>query len=96
MAAEVATGGVYNIELRLWNASNSALNGRLEMTIPEGLKVSVSRADGVPAVGQAGPGVWLFQLAANHNNMVSDLIIKVSVGVDPGSQTITGRLRQVP
>jgi hypothetical protein len=95
VAAEVATGGSYIIELVLRNLSNSALNGRLELTIPEGLNVSVSAADGVLAVGQAGPGVWIFQLAANHDNMLTDLKIKVSVGVDPGSQTITGRLRQV-
>ncbi len=95
VAAEVASGSTFNIELRLRNASSATLTGDLDLTIPQGVSVSVSAADGVTGVGQVGASTWKFVLAGSHNNGITDLTIRVRMGLAPGFQTIGGRLKQV-
>lgn len=93
-AAETTTGSMFNIHLRLRNKSNAQLNGTLELNVPAGVTVKASGADGIGGIAQMGPGKWLFTLAANHNNGVTDITLKVTVGTATGFDSLTGVIRQ--
>lgn len=97
VAVEAFAGSTFFLDFALVNTSGALLNGELQLTVPEGVKVSVSKSappDAVTGVGQFGPDTFKFTMVAS-SNALPDIRVTVKVGLSPGFLTIQGKLKQV-
>ena len=99
-AAEINTGDMFTVHLHLANLSAAELTGEVTLVAPDGITLSMQRADEViPDVVRTGPFTWKFRMIPSGTppNGITDLRINVALADDmpPGFYAVDGHIKQV-
>ncbi len=91
VGVETQMGSTFQLKLALKNASNSPINGALQLQVPAGVTVTATAADQVSGIARFAPDTWIFTMATGPANMTTDITLNLRVGAGAPSGFINMR-----
>lgn len=97
VGVETQVGSTFQIKMSLKNASNSPLNGALQLQLPSGMTVNATASDQVSGIAKYAPDTWIFTMASGPANLVTDITLnfRVNSGSPSGFLSMRGMLGQI-
>jgi len=97
VGVETQVGSTFQIKVALKNASNSPLNGALQLQIPSGVTVTAGASDQVSGIAKFAADTWIFTMSTGPANLATDITLnlRVNSGAPSGYINMRGMLGQI-